>query len=295
MEPNPEITPGLERSCEKLSGDWVRIAPSTDRDGPERIEARFLGEAYSPHRHDTYAIGLTLSGVQDFHYRGALRHSLPGNAIVLHPDEMHDGHAGIENGFRYRMIYIEPEAIGAALEQAGGALPFVEDGVKEDPALASALWSVLSDMENTIDPLEWSAAVADIADALARIDPSSPNARRTKPDITAVHAAKALMLENIEEGVGLDALEDATGQSRFALARHFRQVCGVSPHRWLVMRRLDRARAAMADGMPLAEAAMQAGFADQAHMTRHFKSAYGMTPGQWLSHRTRGELAGKSR
>jgi len=44
------------------------------------------------HRHDTYAIGRTLAGVQSFSYRRSRRNSLAGNTLVLHPDEAHDGH-----------------------------------------------------------------------------------------------------------------------------------------------------------------------------------------------------------
>lgn len=56
---------GLERSC--AAADFIRLAPSGA--GLERIEAYFTGHAYDPHRHDTYAIGLTLSGVQSFRFR----------------------------------------------------------------------------------------------------------------------------------------------------------------------------------------------------------------------------------
>ena len=98
--------------------DWVRLAQSPAH--IERIEAFFGGHGYEPHRHDTYAIGQTLSGVQRFHYRGGLQHSLPGGTMVLHPDEVHDGEAGTEEGFRYRMVYIEPAwaAISARLSPA---------------------------------------------------------------------------------------------------------------------------------------------------------------------------------
>lgn len=49
--------------------------------GMERIEAFFQGNAYGMHRHDTYAIGCTMAGVQAFHYRGAHRQSLPGHTM----------------------------------------------------------------------------------------------------------------------------------------------------------------------------------------------------------------------
>ena len=74
-----------------------------------------------------------------------------------------------------------------------------------------------------------------------------------------------------------------SGLDRFTLARQFRRVLGTSPHRYLLMRRLERARQMIARGESLAGAALETGFADQAHFTRHFKRAYGLTPGRWAS------------
>ena len=81
------VEQGLGRLCADGDGDRIIAAPALD--GIERIEGRFSGAAYGPHRHDTYAIGVTLHGVQSFRYRGRTRHSLPGQVMVLHPDEMH--------------------------------------------------------------------------------------------------------------------------------------------------------------------------------------------------------------
>jgi hypothetical protein len=51
--------------------------------------------AFAPHRHDAYAIGVTVSGVQTFRYRGGRASArLPGQVHVLHPDEPHDGAPG---------------------------------------------------------------------------------------------------------------------------------------------------------------------------------------------------------
>ena len=76
-------------------------------------------------------------------------------------------------------------------------------------------------------------------------------------------------------------LEAVTGLSRYELARQFRALYGTSPHRYALMRRLDFARNQLVGGTPLAELALTAGFADQAHFTRMFRSAYGLTPGRY--------------
>src|SRR5690349_12140754 len=117
--------------------NWVVRAPGA----LERIEACFSGAAFAPHRHDTYAIGITLAGVQTFDYRGATRHSLPGHVLVLHPDELHDGRAGTADAFRYRTIYLSPVTLQGAL--AGRALPFVEGGISTDAMLKRAVLPLL--------------------------------------------------------------------------------------------------------------------------------------------------------
>jgi AraC-like DNA-binding protein len=153
-----EIGRGLERSCEGSKRERIVAAPGAD--GIERIEARFFGDAYARHRHDTYAVGLTLFGVQRFWYRGAERVSLPGQIIVLHPDEVHDGGAGDETGLSYRMLYVEPALIAEALDEAA-APPFVAEPVINDAPLAAVLAEALSALDA---PLAEIAAATGFAD-----------------------------------------------------------------------------------------------------------------------------------
>jgi AraC-like DNA-binding protein len=76
-------------------------------------------------------------------------------------------------------------------------------------------------------------------------------------------------------------VEAVTGLDRYQFARQFRAVHGTSPYRYSVMRRLDMTRSWLHQARPLAETALAAGFADQAHFTRAFKAAFGMTPGRY--------------
>jgi AraC-like DNA-binding protein len=77
-------------------------------------------------------------------------------------------------------------------------------------------------------------------------------------------------------------VEAVTGLDRYQFARQFHALYGTSPYRYSVMRRLDVARGWLRDARPLAETALEAGFADQAHFTRMFKAAFGMTPGRYV-------------
>lgn len=266
----------MERRAPFPGHDWVRRAPSAE--GIERIEAWFHGRAYAMHRHDTYAIGRTLAGVQRFHYRRGQRNSLPGNTIVLHPDEAHDGQAGSEAGFRYRMVYIEPTLFQDVL--GGRALPFLDGGVTTDPRLAAATATLLQHVDHTLEPLEQSDGLAELAHALAAV--AGTPARRAKGDIRTARRAREYLHENCARVVTLGELEAATGRDRWSLSHDFRLFYGTSPYRFLTMRRLDRVRDALLAGTSLADAAAATGFADQSHMTRHFLKTFGLTPGRWL-------------
>jgi AraC-like DNA-binding protein len=78
-------------------------------------------------------------------------------------------------------------------------------------------------------------------------------------------------------------LEAAANLDRWTLARQFRAAFGTSPSRFRTMRQLDGARCMMRAGRSLAETALEAGFADQSHMTRQFKRACGLTPAVWVA------------
>ncbi|ATG36071.1 MULTISPECIES: AraC family transcriptional regulator [Phaeobacter] len=270
------MTPGLERSCAQ---DWVCTAPW--QAGVQRIEAYFSGDAYAPHRHDTYSIGYTIRGVQRFDYRGARSDSLPGQVIVLHPDEIHTGEAGTEAGFHYRMLYVEPSLIRQALGVAGAALPFLREAVLTDPVLVRAIHSAFSDMENVLEPVALDEISALLADGLVANDPSAQRASAPLTDFEAAQCAREFMDANACRIISSDELETVTGQGRFALSRHFRKAFGTSPYRYQTMRRLDRAKAEIASGGTLADVAITTGFSDQAHMTRQFKANFGISPGEW--------------
>ena len=236
--------------------------------------------AFQPHRHDTYAIGITTAGVQTFCYRGARHICLPGQLHVLHPDETHDGAAGTEDGFGYRILYAAPELVRAALD--GCALPFVADPVQEPTPTTHRVACLLADIDEPISDLARAEIAAALADALRWLS-GQPDHRPVAIDIRAVELAREYLAAHASGPTSASTLERVTGVDRFTLARHFRRAYGTSPDRYRTMRRLALARTAIENGLPLAQAAAHAGFADQSHMTRQFKRTYGLTPARWAA------------
>ncbi|MGF7130222.1 AraC-like DNA-binding protein [Paraburkholderia sp. EB58] len=260
--------------------DGDRIRNGTGAEGIERMEASFHGRPFAPHRHDTYAIGITRSGVQSFNFRGQRWHCLPGQCHILHPDETHDGSAGTDEGFSYRMVYVDPALVQEAL--GGKPLPFVANPVVEAARLSALRVTDVWDIDEDIDELARVDLVASIANLLvnastASLKKSGPLALgrlvQVRDRLASAPAVRHPMAE----------LERLAGLDRWALARQFRAAFGTSPSRFRTHRQLDLLRRSVKSGVSLMDAALEAGFSDQSHMSRQFKRAYGLTPARWAA------------
>lgn len=256
--------------------DRIRHGPHAP--GIERLEVHLQQRPFAPHRHDTYAVGITLAGVQCFHFRGRRWHCLPGQCHVLHPDELHDGMAGTDGGFRYRILHLDPALLQQAL--GGVPLPFVStpvldpDGAGLDPSL----W----DIDRPLDELDRTDLLVALA-AMLQQAAGTPVAPARSLAWPALRRVRDRLLADLPQRVPLAELERLAGLDRWSLARQFRAAFGTSPSRFRTLRQLEGLRAALLCGERLADAALAAGFADQSHMGRQFKRAYGLTPGRWLA------------
>ena len=194
----------LNKSSNQKTGvDWVVRAPGDF----ERMEAFFNGPAYAPHRHDTYAIGVTLQGKQSFNYRGALRYNEAGRCLILHPDELHDGQAGTDIGMRYRVGYIDPAQIQNVL--GGKALPFIEGAISDNPGLYQAVLGLLGEVDQDISGLQYQDALYDLAIAMDAVSDKRSQTRKSF-DYQAAEMARQYIADNLEQSISLDKLVTLT-------------------------------------------------------------------------------------
>jgi AraC family transcriptional regulator len=87
--------------------------------------------------------------------------------------------------------------------------------------------------------------------------------------------------ENLEfkEELSLEKVAGAVGMSYFHFSRTFKQSMGVSPNNYIVARRVELAKKLLTQSdSPIADIALQAGFANQGHFTTMFRRLTGTTP-----------------
>ncbi len=94
--------------------------------------------------------------------------------------------------------------------------------------------------------------------------------------------AKEMLSAKLDGEVVIAELAEACGLSLSHFTRAFRTSTGVPPHRWLMQRRIDKAKESLRNSpLSLSETALACGFADQSHFTAAFTKAVGTSPGTW--------------
>jgi AraC-like DNA-binding protein len=121
------------------------------------------------------------------------------------------------------------------------------------------------------------------SDVLARLPLPTP-ARQARGGLSpaAMRRVHDYIDEHLSDSIELVELSAIAGLSIFHFARQFKHSEGVTPHHYLISRRVQRARELLAGtNFSLSEIAFAVGFADQSHLTRHFRQIVNMTPGQF--------------
>lgn len=240
--------------------------------------------AFMRHSHDQFGLGIILRGAQtSLSGRGTVE-ARAGDVITVNPNEVHDGAPLGEGGRAWRMLYVDPAVVADAMETlAEGAAPETE---LSHPALcdprAAARFRML--FSAITDPHGGESEIAGQEALILLLACLSDRPWRAEMHVpAAIGRARARIDDDPAAALTLVELAAVAGVSQFHLLRSFARATGLTPHAYLVQRRLHLARRMIAAGSPLADVAQAAGFADQSHMTRLFSRSYGVSPGRYAA------------
>jgi AraC-like DNA-binding protein len=254
----------------------------------EVLHAHFTDHAYPMHAHGSWTLLIVDDGAVrydlDRHERGAF-----GDVVTLLPPRVpHNGCSTGPGGFRKRVLYLDHDQLPADLVGAS-----VDTSAITDPDLRRSISRLHGDLSTPAEEFAAEVRLADITERLrTRLGHPSVPAR---PDGAAAYRLRELLEDRVVAGV---SLRDAAGLLHFHpayLVRAFSREFGMSPHQYLISRRVDLARRLILRGEPLWSVATGSGFYDQPHLVRHFKRILGVSPSAFARPRRPGPPPGHRR
>lgn len=246
----------------------------------EVIEAAFGTSSFEKHFHDVFSIGLVEKGVNAFTYRGKQVAASTGSVCIADAGEVHDG--GLAGAsWAYRNIFLPPKLLNRLWQEDGGQRqPNFNRGVVDETqacaSMARLFGVLLSSSDQTMCD---EAAIVAFGTLLRHFGTESLRSTQTKTRPVAVQAME-MMTDMKGAGLSLDDLSRETGVSRYSVIRAVSGATGLTPSAFMLQTRVNHAKQLIRSGVPLAEAALDAGFSDQAHLTREMKKRWGVTPGK---------------
>jgi AraC-like DNA-binding protein len=255
--------------------------------GIELYEAAFSTQTFGRHTHEGFAIGAITEGAGGYVCRGESMVLPAGSLSLMNPEEPHTGHAAAGR-VRYKMLYVTEDAARTllGLQHLSGfsAVAPQDRGLSLTRALTH-----LARRLNTEAMADWRIALEEaIHDVLVQAFTHYGGAalRAAGQEPATVRLVRERIIAGVDAGETLTVAELAA-EARLNvsyLIRSVKRATGLTPHALVMQARVDRARRMLLDGAPAAEAAVTAGFCDQAHLIRHFRRHYGVTPGALIRH-----------
>ncbi|WP_144575415.1 AraC family transcriptional regulator [Agrobacterium sp. DE0009] len=235
--------------------------------------------SFPRHMHDQFGIGLIHRGAQKSLSGRGVVEAGAGQVITVNPGEVHDGIPLGEGGRAWRMLYLDIDIVQRAIADLSGkdsgTFEFVHP--VESRPLAQRFNAVFSAVTANERPGETLLSEETLLMLLGDAMEKAAN-----PPVLAMPAiirrAKNRIDDEPSRPFRLADLAEEAGMSQFRFLRAFARATGLTPHSYLLQRRVHLARHALAKGTPPAEAAFVAGFADQSHLNRVFVRQFGVTP-----------------
>jgi len=247
------------------------------------VEAMTLAsnQHFPRHSHDQFGFGMIGFGAHRSWSAVGQVEAYAGDVIFCNPGEVHDG-TPMDGKIRgWKIAYVDPWVMsGTVEEEIGGELEIVR-AVAQDHVLARNIVRLFESLTQPApDPLALEEYLVHAIECILQRHASRQPRRDNGPS-----PCVALALEKLDtaadETVSISELAALVGTSRFQLLRAFRRETGITPHAYLIQRRVSAARRLLAAGEPPAQAAAAVGFSDQSHMTRAFVRYLGVTPARY--------------
>ncbi len=279
----------MSNTYPKTSASEPSVGPRFWRDHAlPFVEARSIRDGrkvcYAKHSHETFSIGVITRGRTTYVNRDSRQRIGDSTLVLMNPGDVHACNPVADEPWSYRMLYVDRSWLGR-LQQEWGFSPNTDfRPFAATMSMAPGLYDEFNRFYdiltgNDSEPLNRECAAVTFFELVQQsLDPAPMPEREAN---RRLERAAEYISDNCTRSLKLEEICGAASISASYLIRAFKKHYGMTPHAYLLNRRLQVARGLLKNGGVIADVALEVGFSDQAHFQRVFKQFLAATPGQY--------------
>lgn len=250
------------------------------------------------HHHDFYEMYLFLSGDVEYNIESRIYHVMPGDILLISPNELHQPVFGSERTVYERIVLWIDKGYLCQTANFGPSLTRCFDTAAErhtnllrpDGGTLETLKTLLRQIKEETEGDRFAGALlADtyllqvlvLLNRLAERSSQRPESRDKSG--TVVGKVLAYINDHYYEDLSLDLLANKFFISKYHLSREFNRLVGTSVYRYIIQKRLVIAKRLLGEGVPSSEVYQHCGFGDYSNFYRAFKSEYQISPKEYVA------------
>ncbi len=238
---------------------------------------------YVAHMHRTFSIGAIGRGEVVYRIGDETATLRPGSLVLINPETLHSCNPTGSGDRTYYVLYLDAPwcaRLTGERPEGGSFRPVARSHLKDEVVYRRYL-QAMETLMGEGDIAEKERVLVDIVTAIL--------SRVREGEEAEARAAVSARIERLKRRLNAEASIDVSmtelaGEFKanpFTLLRQFKAATGMTPHRYLLNCRIERARALLRRGEDLSSVAVDCGFFDQSHFHRYFKAMTAVTPKEY--------------
>lgn len=246
-------------------------------------KALFQNYGFDKHIHEEYAIGVIGQGCIDGFLDGSTKLINKSSIMTINPDTAHSNWAHDNSTYSQSALYLNPSFLSTLLEENFKSKPVhFKSGLIDNESLANEFLALTSSYETgDLSSLDFECQLIDILNKILLINTTANEQKTLSKHDLAIYRAKEFMQDNLDVDLTLDNISEQLDISKYHFLRLFKEHTHFSPHAYLMLKRIEKAKKLLQKANSLVDVAYSCGFNDQSHLTKRFKAVVGITPGEY--------------
>ena len=250
----------------------------------------------SLHHHDFFEVYYFVNGEVEYQIEGRNYHLFPGDIILVNHKELHQAVIGeTEKNYERYVLWINKEYLKSLSSRKTDLTRcFLDKNKKtllrmsmENQQLLRGILDKLHAEETHRGFGEDLLPKALLMELMVELNRMSFEEEETLPPQIKknqlIDSVISYINEHLEEEISMDDLASHFYISKYHLSREFKKYTGTTLYRYVVQKRLIKAKGLILEGQPITSVYENCGFGDYSNFFRAFKNEYGITPKEFLS------------